>query len=372
MTPNSPTTGAVVLAGTLNVGNGGTGDTTLAAGGLLAGNGTGAVATVADVAAGSVLVSNGAGSNPVYSATPTLTSVTAPTLIGGAAAGSTLTLELTSGAGTSDAIYFKTGSQTEAMRIDTNGNIGIGGIAPSYQFDNQETITGTSSVYAGRNLMTVSPSTTSVASYYALWNDTISGSTNLTNGVLYGVANSAYNNGTATIGTMYGAFNAAYNNSTGQITSAYGERNWAPNVSTGTIANAYGALNYVQNVANGSITSAVGTLSRIYNTMGSGGAIGTAISRSRLYKHWHDDDYELVRPLCAFHYRHSADDGALSFVCRRYGYVVYCGERRDRDYVTGTPVIHREKREFCISRFNQNWRTTGMGFTGRQCAINFI
>ena len=49
-----------------------------------------------------------------------------PTIIGGTAASSTLTLESTSGVGTSDAILFKTGSQSERMRIDTSGNVGIG------------------------------------------------------------------------------------------------------------------------------------------------------------------------------------------------------------------------------------------------------
>jgi endosialidase-like protein len=56
--------------------------------------------------------------------------VTTPLLIGGTAASSTLTLESTSGAGTSDAIIFKTASQAEAMRINTSGQVGIGTTAP--------------------------------------------------------------------------------------------------------------------------------------------------------------------------------------------------------------------------------------------------
>ena len=54
-----------------------------------------------------------------------------PTIIGGTAASSTLTLESTSGVGTSDAILFKTGSQSEHMRIDTSGNVGIQTSSPN-------------------------------------------------------------------------------------------------------------------------------------------------------------------------------------------------------------------------------------------------
>jgi hypothetical protein len=56
----------------------------------------------------------------------TLTTPSIATVVGGTAVSSTLTLESTSGAGTSDAILFKTGSQSERMRIDTSGNVGIG------------------------------------------------------------------------------------------------------------------------------------------------------------------------------------------------------------------------------------------------------
>ena len=59
------------------------------------------------------------------------TSVTNPLLIGGTAVSSTLTLQSTSGAGTSDAIVFKTASQSEKMRIDTLGRVLIGAASPS-------------------------------------------------------------------------------------------------------------------------------------------------------------------------------------------------------------------------------------------------
>ena len=64
-------------------------------------------------------------------ATPTVTtSAVIPIVNGGTAVSSTLTLQSTSGAGTSDAIVFKTASQSEKMRILTTGEVGIGTASP--------------------------------------------------------------------------------------------------------------------------------------------------------------------------------------------------------------------------------------------------
>ena len=68
---------------------------------------------------------NGGGytlSNVILSAS----SGTMATVTGGTGAASTLTIRSTSGTGTSDAIVFQTGSQSERMRINASGNIGIG------------------------------------------------------------------------------------------------------------------------------------------------------------------------------------------------------------------------------------------------------
>ena len=65
-------------------------------------------------------------------ATPTITtSAVIPLVNGGTAVSSTLTLQSTSGAGTSDAIIFKTASQSEKMRILTTGEVGIGTTTPA-------------------------------------------------------------------------------------------------------------------------------------------------------------------------------------------------------------------------------------------------
>ena len=62
----------------------------------------------------------GTGTAAVLSTSPTFTTgLTAPLVIGGTAAGSTLTLESTSGSGTTDSILFKTGSQTTQLNIGT-------------------------------------------------------------------------------------------------------------------------------------------------------------------------------------------------------------------------------------------------------------
>lgn len=117
------------VTGTLPVANGGTGATTFTTNGVLYGNTTNAIQVTAQGAANTILVAN-AGA-PSFSAAPTIgTSVTTPLINGGTAASSTLTLQSTSGTGTSDAIIFKTGSQVEVMRIDTQGDIGIGTTNP--------------------------------------------------------------------------------------------------------------------------------------------------------------------------------------------------------------------------------------------------
>ena len=73
------------------------------------------------------------GTSPTI-ATPTITtSAVIPLVNGGTSASSTLTLQSTSGAGTSDAIIFKTASQSERVRIGTDGNVSIGTSTTDYR-----------------------------------------------------------------------------------------------------------------------------------------------------------------------------------------------------------------------------------------------
>jgi len=150
LTPNTATTGAVTVAGTLNAANGGTGQSTYAIGDLLYASTTTALSRLADVVTGSVLVSGGVSTAPAWSSSPTLTtSLTTPIHYGGTTASSTLTLQSTSGVGTTDAILFKVGNNgaTTAMYINTSGNVGIGTTSPSYKLDVQNSATTALRVY---------------------------------------------------------------------------------------------------------------------------------------------------------------------------------------------------------------------------------
>jgi len=121
------TSTSVLTTGTLPAISGGTGQSSYTIGDLLYADTTTTLAKLADVATGSVLVSGGVAGNPSYSASPTLTtSLTTPLLIGGTTASSSLTLQSTSGVGTTDNISFFTGSQVQAMRIRTDQNVTIG------------------------------------------------------------------------------------------------------------------------------------------------------------------------------------------------------------------------------------------------------
>jgi hypothetical protein len=115
------------VSGTLPVGNGGTGVTTTPTDGqLLIGSTSGSGYTVATLTQGTnISITNGTGSISIaVSGTPSFaTSITTPIVYGGTAASSSLTLQSTSGVGTTDSILFKVGNNgaTTAMTISTAG-----------------------------------------------------------------------------------------------------------------------------------------------------------------------------------------------------------------------------------------------------------
>ena len=77
-----------------------------------------------------------------------ITNITSPLVIGGTAVGSSLSLQSTSGAGTTDFINFKVGNNgaTEAARIFHNGNVNIGNTTDS---GSKFTVFGGKSIFAG-------------------------------------------------------------------------------------------------------------------------------------------------------------------------------------------------------------------------------
>lgn len=85
-----------------------------------------------------------------FTTTVVSTSETTPLVIGGTAASATLTLESTSGAGTTDAIKFKTASQTDRMQITTGGLVHVGpNVTPLALFTvNQNTVAAASASVA--------------------------------------------------------------------------------------------------------------------------------------------------------------------------------------------------------------------------------
>ena len=66
LTPNTPTIGAITLAGTLNAANGGTGIASYTIGDLVYASGTTTLSKLAGVATGNVLISGGVGVAPSY------------------------------------------------------------------------------------------------------------------------------------------------------------------------------------------------------------------------------------------------------------------------------------------------------------------
>jgi hypothetical protein len=76
LTPSSPTSGAVVVAGTLNAASGGTGQASYNVGDLLYASGTTALSRLADVATGNALISGGVGVAPSWGKIGLTTTVT--------------------------------------------------------------------------------------------------------------------------------------------------------------------------------------------------------------------------------------------------------------------------------------------------------
>jgi len=236
LTPSTNTAGVITVAGTLVAANGGTGQSSYTIGDLLYASSSTALSKLADVATGSVLISGGVGAAPSYSSSPTLTtSLTTPLHIGGTAASSTLTLESTSGAGTSDSIIFKTGSQVTAMTIGTAQNVNIGTTAVSSvaTLRINKNITGGTTAYNLLNQGTVQSDVTAIAYGNISQLNTAATSFTLASLLHFTAAQGTIGIGSQ-ITTQYG-FNA--NTTLIGATNNYGMYSNIPSVTTATISN---------------------------------------------------------------------------------------------------------------------------------------
>jgi hypothetical protein len=133
-TPNSATTGAVTLAGTLNVAHGGTGATSLTAHGVVIGNSTSAVNVTSAGATGTVLKGQGASADPIFAAVDLTTDVGSsilPSANGGTgvdnstgAVGTVLAATSTGNFTAKQMQYWATGSFTAATPATITHNLG--------------------------------------------------------------------------------------------------------------------------------------------------------------------------------------------------------------------------------------------------------
>lgn len=173
-TPSTGTTGAITLAGTLNVANGGTGATSLTSGYLVKGNGTSAVSasvvyddgtnvgigTTSPGAKIAVAASNTAvasrGTAYLYSTNSMAANLGGQLSFGGSYTGTSETVfgsvagrkENGTDSDISGYLQFSTTNASlgnvERMRIDSNGNVGIGTSSPGVQLDVAGSITARS------------------------------------------------------------------------------------------------------------------------------------------------------------------------------------------------------------------------------------
>jgi len=221
------TSGVVTLSSALPATSGGTGQTSYTVGDLLYASSSTALSKLADVATGSVLISGGVGAAPSYSASPTLTtSLTTPLLIGGTTASSSLTLQSTSGVGTTDKILFKVGNNGAVTggTIGTTGNWGFGGNATTFiGLAVPLVITGATSAYGQRiNGNVQSDVTTLAAAYFS--NIALQNASFTTTDLVHFLANPPTGGAGSTATNQYGfkANSTLGSNGAATVTNSYG------------------------------------------------------------------------------------------------------------------------------------------------------
>ena len=189
--------------------------------------------------------------------------LTTPTIIGGTAVSSTLTLQSTSGVGTSDAIIFQTGSQSERMRILNNGNVGIGTASPGTALSVTGTITATTSLIV--NSITIGRGTGADANSTSVGNAALSSNTTGTQNTAVGKS-ALLSNTTGYNNNAFG-YTSLYSNTTGNDNAGFGTTSLYANID-GSSNSALGVYSLYQSV-NGNDNTAIGCNSLFSNITGS-------------------------------------------------------------------------------------------------------
>jgi hypothetical protein len=129
LTPAAATTGAVTLAGTLIAANGGTGLSSYAVGDLLYANTTTTLAKLSDVATGNALISGGVGVAPAWGKIGLTTHVSGTLAVGNGGTGATTLTGYVKGNGTAAFTASATIPNTDITGLGTISvkNIGVSG-----------------------------------------------------------------------------------------------------------------------------------------------------------------------------------------------------------------------------------------------------
>jgi hypothetical protein len=201
-TPNTATTGVVTLAGTLNVANGGTGQTTLATGSIGYGQGTSAHAALAIGTAGQVLTVNSGATAPQWTA--------ASSIVGGAAGSNTQVQFNNAGALGASSLFTWDGTTLVTPSHTTNtattgstnkGPLNYGTLGFSDTGIVQSAQTSVNSYF--QNVIQNTSAGTAASAEFISYND---GGTASTNYAAFGINSSGYT-GTGSINTAgYGFF----------------------------------------------------------------------------------------------------------------------------------------------------------------------
>jgi hypothetical protein len=152
-------------------------------------------------------------------------------------------------------------ASTETLRIDHNGNVGIGTSTPGFKFQVEEFSDQTTAgeKAASFNYLYADPSASSAAKFIGQFNGVENGgATAVITGEIVGQASYSSHNSVNSITKLSGSWSGTNNTSTGLVTVAVGSQAEIENTSTGVITSAFGFQSGVLNTGGGTITNGYG------------------------------------------------------------------------------------------------------------------